>query len=445
MSNEAKKYILFSPIGDHDPINTKNYSEGSMLHIVRHYKPEVVILYLTAQMQKKDEKDNRYEISIKKINKDCKIEKIKAEVEDPHNFDRFIDEFSKIIEQINKKYPDYEILLNISSGTPQIKSNLVLETVTSSIKLIPVQVETPLRASNTQQDDFKIEFLDKIDTKKEQENNRCFVPKVLSFKYANLSSQIKSLIDNYEYNAAINLLEKSNIKNEFDGNIIKLLKHCFYRLNLDFEKAQQSYDLEIENKLFEYFYTIKIKQKKNELADFALKITPILTELVADFTDKKVPIAEISYEKVKGKKKIQYIGRELIQEYDSKYKTEILAFLDKIMPEGIQYNDQFKNFTTLISICKYFRKEYGNDISKEAQEYNKIVGLFLSFEKFEQMIRNTTAHEMVGINEIMIKEYSGFSSKVLLSNLEKILIKEKQFVYGRLVYDEINEQLKTLL
>ena len=36
--------VLFSPIGNSDPWS--NDRDGEMLHIVRHYKPDVVVLFL---------------------------------------------------------------------------------------------------------------------------------------------------------------------------------------------------------------------------------------------------------------------------------------------------------------------------------------------------------------------------------------------------------------
>ena len=43
-----KKCVLFSPIGTSDPIRSQ--SDGPMLHIVRHLKPEAVWLFLTKEM-----------------------------------------------------------------------------------------------------------------------------------------------------------------------------------------------------------------------------------------------------------------------------------------------------------------------------------------------------------------------------------------------------------
>ncbi len=56
------KKILFSPIGGTDPI--KYLRDGSMLHICRHYKPDVVYLYLSHEMLEYHKKDNRYVGSI---------------------------------------------------------------------------------------------------------------------------------------------------------------------------------------------------------------------------------------------------------------------------------------------------------------------------------------------------------------------------------------------
>ena len=52
------KTYLFSPIGNTDPI--KYLRDGSMLHIARAYKPDVVIMYLSKEMLENHEKDNRY-------------------------------------------------------------------------------------------------------------------------------------------------------------------------------------------------------------------------------------------------------------------------------------------------------------------------------------------------------------------------------------------------
>ena len=199
---KIKKYVLFSPVGTHDPVGVIDKdgkpSEGSMLHIIRHYKPEVVYLYITKEL---NYNDNRYEKAIKKFHPNCKVEKILSKVPENkvHSYDAFINDFKKTIDEINNNYKDYEILLNIASGTPQMKSDLILEYITRNIKLIPVQVSTPIGASNFNSEsknekiiNKKIDIekeLDKIDIEKENKNNRCQEPGILSFKRAKIQSQ----------------------------------------------------------------------------------------------------------------------------------------------------------------------------------------------------------------------------------------------------------------
>ena len=40
--------ILFTPVGGTDPISSTNCKDGSMLHICRFYKPNKVIMYMSA-------------------------------------------------------------------------------------------------------------------------------------------------------------------------------------------------------------------------------------------------------------------------------------------------------------------------------------------------------------------------------------------------------------
>ena len=53
----GKKY-LFTPVGNTDPI--KYFHDGSMLHICRHYKPDIIYMYLSKEMMDNQKKDNRY-------------------------------------------------------------------------------------------------------------------------------------------------------------------------------------------------------------------------------------------------------------------------------------------------------------------------------------------------------------------------------------------------
>lgn len=44
--------ILYTPVGDTDPI--RGCYDGGMLHIVRHYNPDMAVLVLSKDMEQKE-------------------------------------------------------------------------------------------------------------------------------------------------------------------------------------------------------------------------------------------------------------------------------------------------------------------------------------------------------------------------------------------------------
>ena len=128
------KYVLFTAVGETDPI--RGQSDGPMLHIVRHYKPEKVYLFLTADMSKKEKDTNCYEDSIKFVHPKCKVEKIHTDIVRAHCFDEFAVLFDSIINRIHAENPMHRILLNVSSATPQIKPACA-EVVSHRLELFP--------------------------------------------------------------------------------------------------------------------------------------------------------------------------------------------------------------------------------------------------------------------------------------------------------------------
>ena len=105
----GKKY-LFSPVGNTDPI--KYFHDGSLLHICRHYQPDVVYLYLSKEMIENHKKDNRYvrsvELLSEKINHNIEVHVIEnSDMIDVQQYDVFFTEFRKIIGEIEEEQRRY--------------------------------------------------------------------------------------------------------------------------------------------------------------------------------------------------------------------------------------------------------------------------------------------------------------------------------------------------
>ncbi|WP_288519645.1 hypothetical protein [uncultured Brachyspira sp.] len=441
---KIKKYVLFSPVGTHDPVGVVDKdgkpSEGSMLHIIRHYKPEVIYLYITKEL---NYNDNRYEKAIKKFNPAREVVEIISELDkdDVNNYDAFMSDFRKYITEIHDKYNNkgYEILLNIASGTPQMKSNLILEVITNNIKLIPVQVDTPTKKRNFE-DTFLFDDLDKIDTDKENIKNRCKEPEILSFKRAKIQSQIESLIKSYEYSAAYNLFSKvENISELFEDNLLKYLEHANLRVNLKYNEANKIINLankdlaDIENELLEYYYVMKLKYKKGELSDFILRISPFATDLLFYYLKQNVPALNKVLRDSKNGKQIcinESSDINLINIYNNLYNKN----------KNYKKDDSFISLARLLTIKDYYKKEKNNGINVN------IVKLFDEIRDIEKNVRNNVAHRMINITEEFINKKVGLSSKIILRKNEELIKKViPKIDTNYFLYDSLNQKIIYLL
>lgn len=443
--SESKKYVLFSPIGNHDPFGYgENITEGPLLHIIRHYKPEIVVLFLTKEMTEKENTDKRYSFNIGKFFPDVKIEFAKSDydvndfaITDPQDFDGFMKSYNNIFKKIKEKYPEHEILFNVSSGTPQMISEIILEAQLSNIKTKAIQVTTPLKKANIK-DRYTYDDYVGIDTEKEEVCNRCVEPNFNSFKKMKLKSQVITLIKNYEYNSALNLIQNEG-EQLFSDDLINLLKHSHYRSVYDLKNAKkyEKNDIKLNKNLFEYFYTIKLKQLKGELDDMVLKITPFVAKILRDEVEKYYKLSDIITMKKGEKREIEQIERETLEEKD----PELLKFLDEKF-QG--YKTGFVNSQILKGILEYKKENLKFESEQDGNKFNQINKLFNKFITLDTNIRNSVAHEMVCIDEDIIKQCYNGKSKDIIKDLETLL-KQTNGFSGRFVYDELNKKLIELL
>ena len=77
--------ILYSAIGTTDPI--RGCYDGGMLHIVRHYRPDMVVLFLSKEMVDEEERNQQYTKAISYVNPQCVVRLIKTELQEVHKID----------------------------------------------------------------------------------------------------------------------------------------------------------------------------------------------------------------------------------------------------------------------------------------------------------------------------------------------------------------------
>lgn len=406
--------ILFSPVGSNDPISKGH--DGSLLHICRNEKPDKVILYLSGEMNEYHEKDNRYVDSLDRlsnlINWNKEIEIMRATKDTVSDYNFFYKEFMDILQdQISKMSKDDELLLNVSSGTPQMKSALLTINTIGELPCRALQVNTPEKTSNAKE--WLLLYKKKEEWERNIDNNDDFesrleqvkCPELLKLKYEEI---IKGQINNYDYDAAYDIAKK--IASEASQDYIKLIELMYYRSNLKLKDAKElckNNQLPYMNNtkyldVYEYALYLKRKLKRKEILDFCRGFSPLFLEILK--------ILIIENEGIDIHKHIQgpcWNIKTLKRDKTCKKIVDVI-YSNSTISENISKNPIISS-NDLVDIIK-----------KTANCFKYIVDVnFL--RDFERKIRNKAAHQIAYIDDAYVKKETGFTCKDILSKVEKIM------------------------
>lgn len=447
-----EKFVFFSQVGMSDPIR-KGY-DGPLLHIIRYYQPEKVYIFFSKETQALEEQDQRYTLAVKAIAPECEIQLIASDIAKVQDFDIFMDKFPEEIEKIHKAHPEHTILLNLTSGTPQMLTSLAIECFLTQAKCLPIQVITPEKKSNPhEKESFSLDDIENnLDNLSESEN-RCVQVNLLAMRNNNFKQQLKVAVETYNYEAALAICKLE--KNLVTETVYKLIEHAKLRSQLQIAAAkkvlpsyngQNLFPVEQNNLLLitEQFMSIQVRQARGELADFFLRMTPFLYALAKYYLQDELgfDLTKICSSERNGK---QTIKIDKLQ----KHEPNLYQYINKNY--GGNFRDSALSFANILHILRYLQEQNVNKkISVEV--VNKIEEL----RTYEDEIRNTVAHDIKGISEENIaaiaKEHSARklffkkhkTSKALLEDMRFIMLeilatKAKGYKF---MYDEINKMIK---
>lgn len=413
------KRILFSPLGTTDPIS--NFHDGSMLHICRYYKPDIVYLYMTKQVHEFHILDNRYCSSLIKlgehINHTFEIHII-ADTnidDDVILFDLFLSKFSNYIEDIISNRIEEELIVNVSSGTPAMKSALQSLAVFLDYKLLPIQVLTPLKSynphsENKEKDDYNL-YWDLNEDNLEGSLNRCIVSSNRNLLMELHMKMLGVLINNYNYVGARSLIDSMNNVNDRIKNIIT---GACYRIQLDHVNAKKylnlanASDILSKSKQFivvEYILWLQIKIIRNEYSDFARGVTPVFVKLLEQALIHKKNINILHYTK--------------------RRPRDGASVWDKRKIEGTTPGQNVKR----ILESKYDNFDFGivksihliNILEELLSEDDTLLMRIKEFRCYEEKLRNIAAHELTPITKKEVVNLTGNTPDVIFSCLKSIV------------------------
>lgn len=461
------KKILLTFAGNTDP--TRGEHDGPIIHICRYYKPDKIYLILTKEMEERAEEPyNIYERAIKENLKSYNPEiiRIKTGIKDAHHFDIYFNWIYETFEIIKKENKDAEIYLNMTSGTSQMTTNLLMYYIDSlDLNLIPIQVETYKKQSNQSEEnnktvdknyDVEAEAICNLDNEEKTRTYRIVEPDLKKYSRILTKNQIEKLLEQYKYEAISELLKR----NIFDKNLElnTLVNFAIERTNLkglDCNKKLNSLNNKDYNKLYyftkdknitripdwyqivDFFSLANIKQKTEDISTYTLMLEPIIVKIylsiLKDLMGKNLD--------------------ELFKRDSNGYKIELRRLengLKEMIKEDLNKDSLKDNVyisaQILVSTIKYYLKNNINLANYINVEYFNNLAETLAKMK---TVRNTLAHELKSISREDFNKESETTVEQINSKILEFFNKfytplgyKKEMVE---IYDNINKEIVKLL
>lgn len=196
---------LISCIGDTDSI--RNRHDGALLHLVRIFRPSKILLIYSERALSKE---NNILLALNSIDGyNPMIEKSDEVISDSEVF--IFDKMYEVLNGIISKYSkeDEDLILNLSSGTPQMKSALFTINRLKDINVKAYQVVTPSHSSNEgikHDNDLDIDYLisTNLDNRDDFEK-RILEDKAEKFQQTLIKRTMKDLLNSFDYESLYNL------------------------------------------------------------------------------------------------------------------------------------------------------------------------------------------------------------------------------------------------
>lgn len=407
--------ILISAVGDTDPI--RNFHDGPLLHIVRVYRPEKIVLVHSERSLTKHVKLVK---ALKSI-KDYSPEIIQDGVVLPDAQVAIFDEMYDTVSSIVKKYiSDDEIILNISSATPQIISAMFAVNRISDFNVTAVQVKTPQHKSNEglrhdNQEDIDTLIETNLDNQSDYEN-RTLADTGMKFSQDLTKRNLKALIDNYDYQGALELLKKQK---SFSN--IKELRKKLTEIS-DTIKIQGMPDKIVKSKLsnqaksaLNSYLNIDRNHKQGNIAEVLIRVKSLVEFILEDYLNNHF-LDVITYKD----------GKPFLNAL--KYPEILKKFQEDAKKRDKEYHSGYLSLPAYIDILKFF--EPNHDLLKHIYKIQEI-----------NQDRNKVAHSLQAFDRKNLKKVSRavFASKQIL--LASFDIDNHWFSF----YEDLNQEIKKLL
>ena len=407
--------ILFSPVGGTDPISQTNLYDGSMLHITRVYKPDKIILYISKEMLNLHRQDNRYLYCLNQLfqlqgRENVVVETIeRPELADVQEYDYFYRDFGDILSRIqNEMAPGDRLLVNVASGTPAMKSALLVLITLLNAPFSAIQVSTPSRRMNEHNhQNYDVKTCWELN----EDNRPDFVDRTSVIKCPTLENiQTQNIIHRhilaYDYQAALHIAKSLPV--DQTKSYMDYLEMAAARYTLSNTEDCRLKDLtgytcypykkEEDRKLFEYLLGVQVRLQRKEYADYIRSLTPAIMQLFLRILGNCAGLDPRIYT-VRTNDKLCWNEAEL--------EKNGLSFFIRHPTENNQTLVYSRDVLTLI-----LHRASNPSVIKLCEELRSV----------ETNIRNMVAHDIIEVTSVVIRNKTGYEPEEIMTMLKKACV-----------------------
>lgn len=425
--------ILISAVGTTDPIS--NNHDAALLHIARNYRPDKIVLVYSQEMLVKQDLINKVLLSIEGYNPIIEIDSTILNNDEVFLFDKMYEVMGLIVQKYTND--DDEIILNLSSGTPQIISALFALNRINDYNTQAIQVATPKKGANREYKPLTDSEIDALIVEN-QDNSLDFVDRSIKdksekFTQALVKRHLRSLIASFDYQAAEAIINRKEYNKLLSKKRIAYIREKLNDFSRVFKNQSILSDIlsfpldDSQKKALNYYLLIDVLKEREHIADVLIKAKS-LAEFVIEETIKKYHEGLIVFDGNLPKLNPDFPDCEAILDDIDKKMKKSRGIEDT--EERIFSVQSTLNLLSYLNILEFY--EY------DSQLQTAINGILsLNGE------RNKVAH---GLSEIDTRLLSRKKLKQLSENLRLLLIDclgidSSYFNY----YDKQNEELIKIL
>ena len=284
--------ILISAVGTTDPIS--NNHDAALLHIARNYRPDKIVLVYSQEMMVKQDLINKVLLSIEGYNPIIEIDSTILNNDEVFLFDKMYEVMGLIVQKYTND--DDEIILNLSSGTPQIISALFALNRINDYNTQAIQVATPKKGANREYKPLTDSEIDALIVEN-QDNNVDFVDRSIKdksekFTQALVKRHLRSLIASFDYQAAEAIINRKEYNKLLSKKRIAYIREKLNDFSRVFKNQSILSDIlsfpleDSQKKALNYYLMIDVLKEREHIADVLIKAKS-LAEFVIEETIKK--------------------------------------------------------------------------------------------------------------------------------------------------------------